>query len=107
MLAGKLPVPYSLAYALLLLGHLGMLHTFCDKRNIPMMVVNGVGYYENMERRDNVIKKVRSYVKDNNIGGVSVDGWMGGYEVVVFFNRGDEVRVIMIAKCDLKIWKRV
>ena len=43
-------------------------------------------------RRDNVIKKVRNYVKDNNIGGVSVDGWMGGYEVVVFFNRGDEVK---------------
>ena len=42
MLAGKLPVPYSLAYALLLLGHLGMLHTFYDKRDIPMMVVNGV-----------------------------------------------------------------
>ena len=54
--------------------------------------VIGMGYYENMELRDNVIKKVRSYVKDNNIGGVSVDGWMGGYEVVVFFNRGDEVK---------------
>ena len=52
--------------------------------------VIGMGYYENMELRDNVIKKVRNYVKDNNIGGVSVDGWMGGYEVVVFFNRGDE-----------------
>ena len=42
MLAGKLPVPYSLSYALLLFGHLGMLHTFYDKRDIPMMVVNGV-----------------------------------------------------------------
>lgn len=42
MLAGKLPVPYSFAYALLLLGHIGMLHTFYDKRDIPMMVVNGV-----------------------------------------------------------------
>jgi len=42
MLAGKLPVPYSLAYALLLFGHLGMLHTFYDKRDIPMMVVNAV-----------------------------------------------------------------
>ena len=42
MLAGKLPVPYSLAYGLLLLGHLGMLHTFYDKRDVPMMVVNGV-----------------------------------------------------------------
>ena len=42
MLAGKLPVPYSLAYLLLLFGHLGMLHTFYDKRDIPMMVVNGV-----------------------------------------------------------------
>lgn len=42
MLAGKLPVPYSFAYALLLLGHLGMLHTFYDKRDVPMMVVNGV-----------------------------------------------------------------
>lgn len=52
----------------------------------------GMGYYENMELRDRVIKKVRSYVKDNNIGGVSVDGWMGGFEVVVFFNRGDEVK---------------
>jgi hypothetical protein len=42
MLAGKLPVPYSLAYLLLLFGHLGMLHTFYDKRDIPMMVVNAV-----------------------------------------------------------------
>ena len=42
MLAGKLPVPYSLAYLLLLFGHLGMLHTFWEKRDIPMMVVNAV-----------------------------------------------------------------
>ena len=42
MLAGKLPVPYSLAYLLLLFGHLGMLHTFYDKRDIPMVVVNAV-----------------------------------------------------------------
>jgi hypothetical protein len=42
MLAGRLPLPYSLAYFLLLFGHLGMLHTFYDKRDIPMMVVNAV-----------------------------------------------------------------
>ena len=47
-----------------------------------------MGYYENMELRDNVIKKIRSYLKENNIGGVSVDGWMGGYEVVVFLIKG-------------------
>ena len=29
--------------------------------------VIGMGYYENMELRDNVIKKVRNYVKDNKI----------------------------------------
>jgi hypothetical protein len=42
MLAGRLPVPYTLAYLFLLFGHLGMLHTFFDKRDIPMMVVNAV-----------------------------------------------------------------
>jgi hypothetical protein len=42
MLAGKLPISYSIAYLLLLLGHLGMLHTFYDKRDVPMMVVNAV-----------------------------------------------------------------
>lgn len=42
MLAGRLPVPFSVAYLLLLFGHLGMLHTFYDKRDIPMMVVNAV-----------------------------------------------------------------
>lgn len=42
MLAGKLSVPYTLAYLLLLLGHLGMLHTFYDKRDVPMIMVNAV-----------------------------------------------------------------
>jgi hypothetical protein len=42
MLAGKLSVPYSLAYLLLLFGHLGMLHTFYDKRDVPMIMVNAV-----------------------------------------------------------------
>jgi len=76
---------------------LWMEFSYNDKRSYGRRLklvcsVIGMGYYENMERRDNVIKKVRSYVKDNNIGGVSVDGWMRGYEVVVFFNRGDEVK---------------
>ena len=71
---------------------LWMEFSYNDKRSYGRRLklvcsVIGMGYYENMELRDNVIKKVRSYVKDNNIGGVSVDGWMGGYEVVVnFFN---------------------
>jgi hypothetical protein len=42
MLAGKLPVPYTLAYLLLLFGHLGMLHTFWDKKDVPMIMVNAV-----------------------------------------------------------------
>jgi len=42
MLAGKLSVSYTLAYLFLLLGHLGMLHTFYDKRDVPMIMVNAV-----------------------------------------------------------------
>lgn len=40
MLAAKLPIPFSVAYTLLFFGHAGMLHSFWDKRDMPMVIVN-------------------------------------------------------------------
>ena len=40
MLAAKLPIPFFIAYILLFFGHAGMFHSFWDKRDVPMMVVN-------------------------------------------------------------------
>ena len=42
MLAAKLPIPFSLAYLLLFFGHAGMLHSFWEKRDMPMVIVNTV-----------------------------------------------------------------
>lgn len=42
ILAGKLPVPLSIPYVLFFFGHAGMLHSFWDKKDIPMVIVNGV-----------------------------------------------------------------
>lgn len=40
MLAGRLPIPFSIAYALLFFGHAGMLHSFWEKKDNPMVLVN-------------------------------------------------------------------
>ncbi len=42
MLAGKLPVPLFIPYVLFFFGHGGMLHSFYEKHDYPMMIVNGV-----------------------------------------------------------------
>lgn len=40
MLAGKLPVPLFIPYVLFFFGHGGMLHSFYEKHDIPMVIVN-------------------------------------------------------------------
>jgi hypothetical protein len=42
VLAGKLPVPLFIPYVLFFFGHGGMLHSFYEKHDYPMMIVNGV-----------------------------------------------------------------
>jgi hypothetical protein len=42
MLAGKLPVPLFIPYVLFFFGHGGMLHSFYEKHDIPMVIVNSV-----------------------------------------------------------------
>jgi len=42
MLAGKLPVPLFIPYVLFFFGHGGMLHSFYEKHDIPMVMVNFV-----------------------------------------------------------------
>jgi len=42
ILAGKLPVPLFIPYVLFFFGHGGMLHSFYEKHDYPMMIVNGV-----------------------------------------------------------------
>lgn len=43
ILAGRIPnIPLSIPYALFFLGHGGMLHSFWNKRDYPMVIVNGV-----------------------------------------------------------------
>jgi hypothetical protein len=40
MLAGKLPVPLFIPYILFFFGHGGMLHSFYEKHDVPMVIVN-------------------------------------------------------------------
>jgi hypothetical protein len=40
LLAGRAPVPMSVSYTLLFFGHAGMLHSFWEKRDYPMVIVN-------------------------------------------------------------------
>jgi hypothetical protein len=40
LLAGRAPVPMSFSYTLLFFGHAGMLHSFWEKRDYPMVIVN-------------------------------------------------------------------
>ena len=42
ILAGKLPLPLFIPYVFFFFGHGGMLHSFWNKRDIPMVIVNGV-----------------------------------------------------------------
>jgi len=42
ILAGKLPLPLSIPYILFFFGHGGMLHSFYLKRDMPMVMVNGI-----------------------------------------------------------------
>lgn len=42
ILAGRLPLPLWIPYALFFFGHGGMLHSFYNKRDIPMVIVNFV-----------------------------------------------------------------
>ena len=42
VLAGKLPVPLFIPYVFFFFGHGGMLHSFWMKKDIPMVIVNGV-----------------------------------------------------------------
>lgn len=42
LLAGRVSVPMSLSYTLLFFGHAGMLHSFWEKRDYPMVLVNFV-----------------------------------------------------------------
>jgi len=42
ILAGKLPVPLFIPYVLFFFGHGGMLHSFYEKHDIPMVIVNSV-----------------------------------------------------------------
>lgn len=41
-LAGRLPVPLWIPYVLLFFGHGGMLHSFWEKRDMSMTMVNAV-----------------------------------------------------------------
>lgn len=40
LLAGRVSVPMSLSYTLLFFGHAGMLHSFWEKKDNPMVLVN-------------------------------------------------------------------
>jgi len=40
MLAGRLPVPMWLPYIFFFFGHGGLLHSFYDKRDVSMTIVN-------------------------------------------------------------------
>lgn len=40
MLAGRLPVPLFVPYVFFFFGHGGMLHSFWNKHDIPMVLVN-------------------------------------------------------------------
>lgn len=42
ILAGRLPLPLWIPYVLFFFGHGGMLHSFWEKRDIPMSIVNAV-----------------------------------------------------------------
>lgn len=42
ILAGKLPLPLWIPYAFFFFGHGGMLHSFYNKRDVPMVIVNFV-----------------------------------------------------------------
>lgn len=75
---------------------IGYYRSYNDKRSFGRRLkmvcsVVGMDYYNNIELRDNVIKKIREFIKDNNIENVYVDGWSGYLEVVVFLNRKDKV----------------
>lgn len=40
ILAGKLPLPLWIPYVFFFFGHGGMLHSFYNKRDYPMVIVN-------------------------------------------------------------------
>ena len=42
ILAGRLPVPLWIPYAFFFFGHGGMLHSFWNKKDYPMVIVNFV-----------------------------------------------------------------
>ena len=42
ILAGKLPLPLFIPYVFFFFGHGGMLHSFWNKRDMPMVIVNAV-----------------------------------------------------------------
>jgi len=42
ILSTRPPISPAIPYALFFFGHGGMLHSFWDKKDIPMVIVNGV-----------------------------------------------------------------